>query len=307
MSDHCDAEEDLITLKQQSKDVIKFLREFHYRDYVYVMKKLGDCSRVSVVKDNRIDQNKLSCDSIFCPICAATHKINREMAIAYPVVDEIIASSILDNGRKSVPIMQSLTLTIPNAAPYEFEDTFKQLKLNYKLLLDTEMKKASGKFVSFRQSLRGHSVYYHLSFKDNYEDCAVVGVHLHAILLLNPSFKGKKLVTGKMLAKCWQELNGERYLLETNMDPLAITYDDYKQATKSGLLKFNFDDIIANPRKFLAVLPYIQGQHFVSHYGDLRTFRAEAQREYKKRRNDELIANLDQLDAEEAAAIANLL
>jgi len=275
------AYEHLELLKEQSENVQMFLYKNNYSDYVKVNNKLKNCSDASIVIDNRINQQLQSCDSIFCPICSSTHKIRRECAIAYGVIDKINKGMELDNGRKTSPILHYLTLTIPKEPIFLFEETFKQLKYDFKLYLKTKMKKKSGKTVTINQSLLGSSVYYHLALDDDDNGNPVAGVHLHAILMLKPSFAGVNSITKDMIRDYWMIVTGHRIQLETSIVPLPSTRHDFKNNHAYNLAKFDFDSIISNPTKFIALLPYIQGQRFNTHTGLIRTYRKEVRNEYK--------------------------
>ena len=275
------AYENLALLKEQSESMQIILYTHKYHDYVKVNKKLWNCSKASIVINNRINQQCQSCDSIFCPICASTHKIRRECAIAYGVIDKINEGIELDNGRKTMPILYFLTLTVPKVSVNQFDYVFKQLKANYKTFLKTKMEKASGKLVTFNQSLLGRSDYYHISLNDDCYGNPLVGVHLHAILMLNPSFSGANSIIKKMVKDYWMSINGSSSILQTNIKPLPSTRHDFKNNHAYNLAKLDFDSIIANPSKFIALLPCIQGKRFNTHTGLIRQYRKEVREEYK--------------------------
>jgi len=290
----------LLTLKEQSIGIQDMLFKYRYNYYYYINKKLLNCSISSIVKEgtNRIDQQKQSCDSIFCPICASTHKIRRECAIAYGVIDKINEGIELDNGKKTSPILRYLTLTIQKEYIYLFEETFEQLKSNFKLFLKTPMQKKSGKYVTIAESLLGCSIYYHLALDDDYAGNPVVGIHLHAILLLKPSFAGVNSITQQMICDYWMIVTGQHVLLETKIQTLPSTPHDFKNNHAYNLAKFDFNSIIANPSKFVALIPYLQGQHFHTHTGLIRKYRKEVREEHKTRRKDDLVKRLNELDME---------
>jgi len=275
------AYEHLELLKQQSEGMQFLLFNYKYYDYVKVNKKLANCSYASIVKNNRIDQQFQSCDSMFCPICASTHKIRRECAIAYGVIDKINECLVLDNGRKTTPVLYYLTLTIPKVLLNQFPYAFKQLKADYKLFLKTKMEKKSGKSVTFNQSLLGSSVYYHLALDDDYNGNPTVGVHLHAILMVRPSFACANSITKDMVRDYWMKTVGSNIPLQTHIKPLPLTRHDFKNNHAYNLAKFDFDSIIANPSKFIALIPYLKGQNFHSHTKRIGTYRKEVRNEYK--------------------------
>jgi len=275
------AEKQLAKLKKQSNAMQDLLFLNKHEDYASINIKLRNCSMSSIIDTtkNRIDQQRQSCGLLFCPICASTQRINREVAIAYRVIDKIIAKN-LGSGKKSKPVLKLLTLTVPKVLPHELEASFKKLKQDFKMLLNTKMTKKSGKIVSFNDSLLGCSVYYHLSVSNDCHGYPTVGVHLHAVLLLRPSFSGADAITGIMIKDYWMIVTGLHDSLETNIKSIQATSTDFKNTNRYGLNRFNFDDIIANPRKFIEILPYIQGKHFCSHSGVLRTYRNKVRAEY---------------------------
>jgi len=281
----------LLKLKEQSIGMQFLLFHNKYAEYEKVNIKLANCSHASIVINNRIDQQKQSCDSPFCPICASAHRIRKECAIAYGVFDEINQGivlkndRILGNGRICNPYSSLLTLTVPKIPIYEFADTFKKLRADFKVFLEFQMEKQSGKWVSFDQSLLGHSVYYHLSLKNDYAGNPVVGVHLHAILLLKPSFKGLNSITSDMITDGWSEVVGQHKKLQTNIKSIPLTQTDFIRTVAYGLAKWDFDEAIANPDKFVQLIPYTKGQKFQAHDGEIATLRKKVQKYHKSKQN----------------------
>jgi len=285
MTDKYNAQIHLLKLKKQSKAMQRLLLQNYYDEYVKVNNKLKNCSDDSIVIDNRINQQLQSCDSPFCPICASAHRIRKECAIAYGVFDEINQGIMLENGRICNPCLSFLTLTVPKVPIDEFEDTFKKIRSDFKVFLEFQMEKKLGKWVSFDQSLLGHSVYYHLSLKNDYAGNPVVGVHLHAILLLKPSIKGINSITSDMITDGWSEVVGQQKKLQTNITSISLTHTDFIRTVAYGLAKWDFDEAIANPNKFIELIPYIKGKRFQSHTGEIAKLRTKVQKYHKSKQN----------------------
>jgi len=268
-------------LKDQSDKIQTILFQYKYKDYVKINNKLANCSYSSIVNNNRIDQQNQSCGSPLCPICDSAHKIRKQCGIACAVMDKINEGIILDNGRKLTPTMQLLTLTVPKVPVYEFDDALKQIKTDFKTFLSTKMQKQSGKLVTINQCLLGSSTYYHLSLSDTRSGNPLIGVHLHAILLLQPSFLGVNAITKDMVRDYWMIVTGHRDLLQTHMKKIPLTHSNFIRATAYGLAKLDFDEAIANPRKYIQLLSCLHGKHFVQHTGMMKSFRKEVREEYK--------------------------
>ena len=99
--------------------------------------------------------------------------------------------------------------------------------------------------------------------------------------MVRPSFTGKNCITKDMVRNYWMKVTGHSTQLQTKIVPLPSTRHDFKNNHAYNLAKFNFDSVIANPGKFVALLPYIQGQRFNSHTGLIRKYRKEVRDEYK--------------------------
>ena len=288
-----DAQKELILLKKQSVEMQDLLNKNRRLGHAYIIKKLDNCYKTTKLTDNRIDQQKQSCDSPYCPICTEVHKIRREMAIAKGVVNKIFASQHLGNGKTSVPTLRIVTLTGPRVLIGQVDDALALIKQNYKAFLNTEMKKESGKIVSIQQSLLGNSAYFHISLSDDYLGNPTIGVDLHAIWLLKPSFATNNSITRKMIKKYWRVINAEQYSLETTCDTMPTTYNEFRKQCKNGLKRFDFDEIIANPKKFVAVMPYLHKKKFSIHNGALKQYRKEVRDNHDKQRINDLVAALD--------------
>jgi len=235
----------------------------------------------SEVFNNRINQHNQSCDSPLCPICDSAHKIRKQCAISYAVMDEINKGIELDNGRIVQPTMQLLTLTVPKVPIFQFGDEFKQLKTDFKTFLSTKMEKTSGKLITIDQLLLGCSTYYHLSLGDTRSGNPLIGIHLHAILLLQPSFLGANAITKAMIRDYWMIVTGHCTLLQTHIKKMPLTHSNFIRATAYGLAKLDFNEVIANPNKYIQLLPMIHGQHFTQHTKVMRKIRSQVTEEYK--------------------------
>ena len=89
--------EKLIKLKKESGCIQELLYRYKIDDYISIINKLNECSAHAIAIDNRINQQGYSCNSFFCPICAAT-KDRREYAIAYAAFKKLNNSLLLSNG-----------------------------------------------------------------------------------------------------------------------------------------------------------------------------------------------------------------
>jgi len=285
MTDTYNAYQHLYKLKQQSTAMQYLLCRHNYNNYEKINIKLESCSKASKVVNNRINQNHQSCDSPVCPICASAHKIRKQCAISYAVFDEIKQGIVLGNGRIDNPIMKLLTLTVPKVPIHLFTQTFKKLREDLKVFIEYQMRKTPKKLVTFDQSLLGYSVYYHVSLTNDYSGNQVVGIHLHSILLLKPSFNGANSITKGMVSDGWSEVVGLNQNLETNIKSIKPTPVDFVRTVAYGLAKYDFDKAIANPHKYIQLLPLITGRKFQTHFDCMSTLRTKVQKHHKSKQN----------------------
>ena len=142
--------------------------------------------------------------------------------------------------------MRLITLTLPKDLPANFDENFKELKINFIELLKIKTNKQEnsdepGKLVNFDMSLIGYSVYFHPALEDDYHGNPVVGIHLHAISLLEPSFTTTNSITKIMIDELWAIANQSSVLLETDIETLPPTDKDFVQTHAFGIKKHDFD------------------------------------------------------------------
>ena len=231
----------------------------------------------------------MGCHSPLCPICQNIRLI-KEIAISHGVLDKVLA-----NGEYEGIYWYHLVLTEETCGTHQLVSTTQQLRQGFNRLI---------KMAEVDRVILGASAYLHVKLKDAYGQ---IKPHLHVLVAMKPSFKGKRFISMSKLTLLWQEALGIGYLPYVNIIalPLADGYparQDFVNLIAYSSICIQMKNIREYPETYLDYTDQAWGLRKVRHIGLMAEMRRAVKADYQTR-IEQAKANAGDSTADDAIAV----